>query len=108
MSQAILSLFGQDFQAGWSVLVILSLGNLINVGVGPVGYMLTMTGRPGLELLNSWLSGVLHIILNLLRIPRYGAIVAAVATAATAALSMSSGCFKCAVCIGARRFASAR
>ena len=53
MSQAILSLFGQDFQAGWSVLVILSLGNLINVGVGPVGYMLTMTGRPGLELLNS-------------------------------------------------------
>jgi O-antigen/teichoic acid export membrane protein len=42
--------------------------------------MLTMTGRPGLTLMNSWLSGILNILLNLLLIPRYGMLGAAIAT----------------------------
>ena len=83
LGDAILSLFGREFLAGWATLMVLSLGNLINVGVGPVGYMLIMTGRPGLELLNSWISGIMNIALNLWLIPRYGALGAAFATAIT-------------------------
>lgn len=83
LGYAILELFGREFHAGWPTLMILSLGNLINVGVGPVGHMLIMTGRPGLELLNSWISGIANIVLNLWLIPRYGAFGAALATAIT-------------------------
>ncbi len=78
-----MELFGREFNAGWATLIVLSLGNLINIGVGPVGHMLIMTGRPGLELINSWASGISNIILNLWLIPRYGAFGAAIATAMT-------------------------
>ncbi|PON14950.1 hypothetical protein C2W62_26365 [Candidatus Entotheonella serta] len=83
LGYAILELFGREFNAGWATLIVLSLGNLINIGVGPVGHMLIMTGRPGLELINSWASGISNIILNLWLIPRYGAFGAAIATAMT-------------------------
>ena len=83
LGYAILALFGREFNAGWATLIVLSIGNLINVGVGPVGHMLIMTGRPGLELLNNWISGLSNIALNLWLIPRYGAFGAALATAIT-------------------------
>lgn len=83
LGYAILELFGREFNAGWATLIVLSLGNLINIGVGPVGHMLMMTGRPGLELINSWASGLSNIVLNLWLIPRYGAFGAALATAMT-------------------------
>ncbi len=83
LGYAILELFGREFHAGWATLIVLSLGNLINIGVGPVGHMLIMTGRPGLELLNSWIAGIANIVLNLWLIPRYGAFGAAIATAMT-------------------------
>lgn len=83
LGYAILELFGREFHTGWAALMVLSLGNLINVGAGPVGHMLMMTGRPGLELLNSWISGLANIALNLWLIPHYGAFGAALATAMT-------------------------
>ncbi len=83
LGYAILELFGREFNAGWATLIVLSLGNLINIGVGPVGHMLIMTGRPSLELVNSWASGIANIVLNLWLIPRYGAFGAALATAIT-------------------------
>ena len=86
LGHAILEIFGKDFQAGWITLTVLSVGNLINIGVGPVGHMLIMTGRPGLELINGWLAGLVNIVLNLWLIPRYGALGAAWATAMTVAL----------------------
>ncbi len=85
LGQALLELFGKEFQAGWPTLMVLSLGGLVSVSVGPAGFMLIMTGRPGLELLNSWISGLVNIALNLWLIPRYGALGAASATATTIA-----------------------
>jgi O-antigen/teichoic acid export membrane protein len=82
----ILTLFGSDFREGWPVLVILAFAYLINISVGPVGYMLMMTGRPGLALMNSWFLGVINILLNLWLIPRYGMLGAAIATGVTVAL----------------------
>lgn len=85
LGHTILELFGREFQAGFPALIILSLGSLVSISVGPAGFMLIMTGRPSLELLNSWISGAMHIALNLWLIPLYGALGAALATAVTIA-----------------------
>ena len=68
------------------MLVVLATSHLINIGVGPVGYMLIMTGRPGLSLLNGWISGITNILLNLWLIPLYGMLGAAIATGMTIVL----------------------
>ncbi len=85
LGHVLLELFGREFQAGFPALVVLSLGSLVNISVGPAGFMLIMTGRPGMELLNSGISGAMNIALNLWLIPRYGALGAALATAMTIA-----------------------
>jgi O-antigen/teichoic acid export membrane protein len=41
----ILSLFGHPFVAGWSALVVYSLGQLGSVSAGPVGLLLNLTGH---------------------------------------------------------------
>ncbi len=40
----VLGLFGEDFSAAHSVLVILCIAHLFNASCGPVGYLLTLTG----------------------------------------------------------------
>jgi O-antigen/teichoic acid export membrane protein len=82
----ILTLFGSDFREGLPVLIILASAYLVNISVGPVGYILMMTGRPGLSMINNCLAGVINIVLNLWLIPRHGILGAAIATGVTAAL----------------------
>ena len=53
-------LFGTDFQVASSVLVIVVVANLVNVGTGPVGMVLQMTGRQDLEFFN----GVAMFLIN--------------------------------------------
>lgn len=79
----ILKIFGTDFLSGRNSLMVLSVGQLVNVGVGGVGFMLMMTGREKLESLNTLGVLILNIILNLLLIPRLGILGAAIATTAS-------------------------
>jgi O-antigen/teichoic acid export membrane protein len=44
-SRALMRLFGPAFEAGWIVLIFGTLGQLINTGVGSVGYLLLMSGN---------------------------------------------------------------
>jgi O-antigen/teichoic acid export membrane protein len=44
-SKPLMRLFGPAFEAGWVVLVLGTLGQLINAGVGSVGYLLLMSGN---------------------------------------------------------------
>jgi O-antigen/teichoic acid export membrane protein len=44
-SGLIMSLFGEGFEQGAKLLVILAIGQLVNVTTGSVGYLLTMTGH---------------------------------------------------------------
>lgn len=44
-SKALMRLFGPAFEAGWIVLILGTLGQLINTGVGSVGYLLLMSGN---------------------------------------------------------------
>lgn len=77
----ILSLFGQDFEGGASLLRILATGQFISVISGSVGYLLNMTGHEkdmrNVMVLNAILSIVLALILN----PIFGAVGSALSTA---------------------------
>jgi O-antigen/teichoic acid export membrane protein len=44
-AKPLMRLFGPAFEAGWIVLILGTLGQLINAGVGSVGYLLLMSGN---------------------------------------------------------------
>jgi O-antigen/teichoic acid export membrane protein len=74
-------LFDARYEDGWLPLVILALGQLVNVGTGSIGDLLVMTGHQ-----KNWfkISGtmlVVNIALNCLFVPRWGLAGAAFGTA---------------------------
>jgi O-antigen/teichoic acid export membrane protein len=85
-SNELMSIFGEEFKKSGNLLLILSIGQLINVATGPVGYLLTMTGneRP---MRNMYLiSGLICILLIFLLTPIFGIEGAAWATASSIAI----------------------
>ncbi len=68
----LLNIFGDAFPRGTLALRVLALGQLVNAIVGPIGFILTMTGRQKLNLINSILLAASNIALNILLIPKYG------------------------------------
>jgi len=44
-AKPLMRLFGPAFEAGWIVLILGTLGQLVNAGVGSVGYLLLMSGN---------------------------------------------------------------
>jgi len=76
----ILSLFGDTFVIAYIPLLFLSLGQLVNAGVGSVGYVLAMTGFQKILTSISILSAILNILLNALLIPFLSIMGAALAT----------------------------
>ncbi len=79
--QWILGLFGTDFAGGASLLRVLAIGQLLNVVMGSVGYLLMMTGHERLMRNNIIFSAFLNLTGNLLLVPTFGAMGAAVSTA---------------------------
>ncbi len=79
-SKSIMLIFGSEFVAGWIVLIILAFAQLVNVGTGPVGMLLQMTGKQYIDFANGWGLFLCNIGLNLWLIPIYGALGAALAT----------------------------
>lgn len=79
-AKPIMGIFGEGFEVGALALVIYGAGELINASTGSSGLIITMTGRPKINLLNSIVFGLCIIILNYFLIPKYGIIGAAVAT----------------------------
>lgn len=77
----VLQIFGKSFQDGTWAVRILALGQLISVSLGPVGYLLVMTGREK-HLRNATVIGALsNLAGNLILVPFFGIIGAATATA---------------------------
>lgn len=75
--------FGDEYRAGYSPLVILTLAQLVNAAAGSVGVLLNMTGHERDSAFGASVAAVLNVALNLALIPRYGMEGAAVATIAT-------------------------
>jgi O-antigen/teichoic acid export membrane protein len=56
------------------VIAILAIGNIFYTGTGPTGYVISMTGRPGVNFINSIVSVALYVGLGLWIVPEHGAI----------------------------------
>jgi O-antigen/teichoic acid export membrane protein len=82
-SQPIMKIFGHDFEPGWIVLVIGTIGQLANVGVGSSGTLLYMTGRHRNLIWIQSVVAVVIIVLNILLVPKWG-IVGAICAATIA------------------------
>jgi O-antigen/teichoic acid export membrane protein len=80
-AKEILRLFGDKFTIAISSLVVLCIARAINVTVGPVGYLLMMSGRQRVNLFNIICICLLNIILNFYYIPKLGIFGAALSTA---------------------------
>lgn len=76
----LLRLFGSTFDAGFVPLVVLTLAQLVNAATGPIGHLLTMTGRPQAVLATNLAVFAAALALYALLVPRYGALGAAVAS----------------------------
>ena len=91
--QQILSLFGPQFEAGASVLVVLTLGQFVNAATGPVGYLLNMSGLHRIEGRIAVAGAVMTVALCFALIPLWGVLGAAAANAlATAACNLMRVC----------------
>ncbi len=76
----LLGIFGSGFATDSRVVVVLALAELVTAVILSASYLLSMTGRHMLELLNMSIAVAVNIVLNLLLIPRYGMLGAATAT----------------------------
>ncbi len=89
-----MSFFGDDFRAASTALMILAIGQFINIATGSVGYLLSMTGREREVLNNTLISAVVAIALGVILIPSYGLLGAAVATATAVASQNLMGVYQ--------------
>jgi len=64
--------FGSFYVEAWSVLIILSLGQLFNVLAGSCGMVLMLTGRQMYLMWITVLSGMFSIIMAIILVGRYG------------------------------------
>lgn len=60
--------------AAASVVAILALGNIFYTGTGPTGYVISMTGHPTVNLINSIVAVALYIGLGVLVVPEHGVV----------------------------------
>ena len=86
-ARPLMGIFGPAFQAGATVLVIGTVGQLVNCAVGSVGYLLLMAGHQNQMVKIQAVNAALMITLSILLVPRFGirgaACAAAVAVAVT-------------------------
>jgi O-antigen/teichoic acid export membrane protein len=86
-------LFGADYAAGRAALVVLALGQFINVATGAVGPMLIMTGHPRRWAIHNLAALAIGVLLNLLLTPRLGVLGAALSTSGALVVLFGSGLF---------------
>lgn len=80
---AIRLLYGPEFVAAYSPLMILTVGQLVNTGAGSVGPVLNMTGHQISTLKGQSISAASAVVLGILLIPTLGIQGAALSTAAS-------------------------
>jgi O-antigen/teichoic acid export membrane protein len=75
----LIQLFGKEYRAGAGCLVLLGLAQLVNSALGSSGFLIMMSGKSKINLLNNAFTAFLNIGLNLVLIPAYGIVGAAIA-----------------------------
>jgi O-antigen/teichoic acid export membrane protein len=81
LSRPLMRTFGHDFEAGWPILIIGTLGQLVNCGVGSVGYLLLMSGNQKRLMKVEIAMGVVMVVLSAALVPVWGMMGSAIAAA---------------------------
>ncbi|HMV25819.1 MAG TPA: oligosaccharide flippase family protein [bacterium] len=71
-SKEILGVFGKEFAAGFELVAILSIGNLIHDFLGLSGNIILMTGRIRINVINSIVMAIINLLLMSILIRNYG------------------------------------
>jgi O-antigen/teichoic acid export membrane protein len=82
-ARPLMRIFGSDFEAGWPILIIGTVGQLVNCGVGSVGYLLLMSGNEKRLIKVQMVMAIVMVGLNIALVPLLGGVGAAVAAAVT-------------------------
>ncbi len=82
-AKPLMRIFGPEFEAGWSVLVVGTVGQLVNCAVGSSGSLLLMSGNEKHLLKIQAVTAAVTIALDLTLIHPFGILGAAVAAATT-------------------------
>lgn len=82
-ARPLMRIFGHDFESGWPILIIGTVGQLVNCGVGSVGYILLMSGNQRLLIKVQLAMAALMVVLSAALIPIWGVVGAATAAAIT-------------------------
>lgn len=82
-SRPIMSIFGREFEAGWPLLVIGTCGQIVNCGVGSVGFLLLMSGHERRLVRVQIVMAAIMVLLCFKLVPSWGALGAVVAAAVT-------------------------
>ena len=78
-----LNLWGQEFVSAYSILIVLAIGQFVNISTGSCCLLLVMTGHEKIHSYISFCSLLMNVVLNIVLIIRFGALGAAIATATT-------------------------
>lgn len=97
-------LAGQRGAGAASLVAILAVGNVFYAGTGPTGFVLSMTGRPGINFVNSAVAVVLYVGLGIAVVPSYGAVGIAVVDAIVTAVVNSARVIEARVLVGIHPF----
>jgi O-antigen/teichoic acid export membrane protein len=82
-ARPLMRIFGHQFEAGWAILVIGAVGQLVNCGVGSVGWLLAMSGNENRLMRVQVVMTLFMVTLSALLIPMWGMYGAAIAAAGT-------------------------
>lgn len=82
-AKPLLWIFGDDFTAGATSMMILAIGTLFYTGTGVGANILDMTDHPKVNTINSIIMVVVTIVLNIIFIPLWGVVGAAIASSAS-------------------------
>lgn len=82
-SDKLLSLFGKEYSKYSIILIVLSIGTLIDTSAGPIGAVLTMTKFQKISLYNSIVCLILNVILSIVFVKKYGILGVALSTSLT-------------------------
>ncbi len=82
-ARPIMAIFGHDFEAGWILLVIGTCGQIVNCGVGSVGFLLFMSGHERRLVRVQMVMAVVMVLLCFKLVPIWGTLGAIVAASVT-------------------------
>lgn len=87
-----------------SVVAVLAIGNIFYTGTGPTGYIISMTGHPGVNFANSVVGVLLYIGLGAWIVPEHGALGMAAVDSIVTALINSARVVQAKILVGVQPF----